>query len=290
VPRLALATSSKYRNLTVDDRLLLAPLAESGIVAEPAIWNDEQYPWTSCSAVVIRSCWDYHLVPEKFLAWIAKLEAARIPLLNPAPVIRWNIDKYYLGTLEAKGIRIIPTLWAEDRPSIRLKEKLHELGWHKAVIKPRISATAHRTEIVTAENADAAQPLFDDLHRGPGVMLQKFIDGIAAEGEWSLMFFAGEFNHAVLKRPKPGDFRVQSDYGGTAHALDPPRHVLESAAHAVQAIAPTVYARVDGVVDDGLFWLMELELIEPALFLAEHPLAPKRFADAVVQALAAETG
>lgn len=285
MPRIALATSTKYPNLTADDRLLLAPFAALGVEAEPAVWTDEAYPWASCSAVVIRSCWDYHLLPQRFLAWIAKLEAARSTILNPAPLIRWNVDKSYLRHLDRRETRIVPTLWVQDHAPIRVQDKLHELGWHKAVIKPRISATAYRTEIVTMENADEAQPLFDDLERGPGAMLQKFMDGIALEGEWSLMFFGGTFSHAVLKQPKPGDFRVQSDYGGTARLLDPPSHVLESATRAVQAVEPTVYARVDGVVEGGQFWLMELELIEPALFLAEHSAAPRRFAEAVVQAL-----
>ena len=286
VPRLALATSTKYSNLTEDDRRLLAPFEALGFEAEPAVWTDKAYPWTSCSAIVIRSCWDYHLVPEEFLAWIAKLETARIPLLNSAPLIRWNVDKSYLRDLDARGICIVPTVWAEDGAPIRLEDQLRELEWQKAVIKPRISATAHRTQLVTAEEASAAQNLFDHLRRGPGVMLQKFMNGIAREGEWSLIFFAGVFSHAVLKQPKPGDFRVQNDYGGTAHLAEPPPLALEGATRAVRAVDPTVYARVDGVVEDGQFWLMELELIEPALFLAEHPAAPRRFAGAVKQALA----
>ena len=120
-------------------------------------------------------------------------------------------------------------------------------------------------------------------------MLQKFMDSIASEGEWSVMFFAGVFSHAVLKKPKPGDFRVQNDFGGTAQLTDPPEHVLSSATRAVEVVAPTLYARVDGVVDDGQFRLMELELIEPALFLADHPQAPGRFAAALSDTLAART-
>jgi hypothetical protein len=139
---------------------------------------------------------------------------------------------------------------------------------------------------VSANDAATAQPLFDELRRGPGVMLQKFMDAITTEGEWSLIFFAGAFSHAILKRPKPGDFHVQNDFGGTSHIADPPPNVLASATRAVLAVDPTVYARVDGIVEAGQFRLMELELIEPMLFLADHPQAPASFAGAIAHAMA----
>jgi len=285
---IALATSSKYSQLTEDDRLLLAPLAKLGIHAEPAIWDDPHTEWLRYAAIVLRSCWDYHLKPDLFLRWILALEAEGVLVFNAAPLVRWNADKAYLRDLEPKGIHIVPTFWADHHPHtsceqipIRLKDKLRELGWPKAVVKPRISATAHRTLLVSAADAEDAQSHFDELRRGPGVMVQKFMEGIASEGEWSLIFFAGVFSHAVLKRPRSGDFRVQNDFGGTSQVGDPPSSVLAAATLAVQAVDATVYARVDGVVEDGQFHLMELELIEPALFLAEHPEAAGRFAEAI---------
>jgi len=290
MPRLALATSSKFPTLTEDDRLLLDPLAQHGIQAHPAIWNDPNQDWSACAAVLIRSCWDYHLAPEKFLDWIAQLESAHIPILNPAPLIRWNAHKGYLRDLDTRGIPIVPTFWPEQIAGpILLREKLRELGWCKAVVKPRISATAYRTQLVTQEDAATAQPLFDELHRGSSVMLQKFMDSITTEGEWSLLFFGGKFSHAILKKPQPGDFRVQNDFGGTSYLADPPAHVLASATRAVHAVDPVVYARVDGVVAEDRFLLMELELIEPMLFLADHPQAPTRFAVAIANAMARTT-
>lgn len=286
MPLVALATSSKYPNLTADDRRLLEPLHDRGIDAQPAIWNDPNQDWCHFAAVLIRSCWDYHLEPEKFLAWIAQLESANIPILNPAPLIRWNAHKDYLRDLDTRGIPIVPTFWPEQNTErILLREKLRELGWPKAVIKPRISATAYRTQLATHEDAAIAQPLFDELRRSPGVMLQKFMDSITTEGEWSLIFFGGNFSHAILKKPQPGDFRVQNDFGGTSQLADPPAHVLASATRAVHAVDPTVYARVDGVVAESQFRLMELELIEPMLFLADHPEAPARFAAAIANEL-----
>jgi glutathione synthase/RimK-type ligase-like ATP-grasp enzyme len=287
--RVALATSKDWPDLTSDDRTLLRPLLDRGITAEPAIWSDPNYSWQDCDAVVIRSCWDYHLRSQDFLRWIACLEASGCNVWNPPAMIRWNADKSYLRSLEDKGIPIVPTLWCEAVETPSLADVLHEQGWAKAVVKPRISATAHRTQLVESKNAEAGQDLFDELMAGPGVMVQKFMDSIVSEGEWSLLFFGGQFSHAVLKTAKPGDFRVQNDFGGKARIADPPAHVLQCANRTVRIIGDTLYARVDGVTDrtgnQDMFRIMELELIEPALFLTSHPEATGRFADAIATAV-----
>jgi hypothetical protein len=288
--RIALATSKDWPDLTHDDQALLQPLAERGLKAEPAVWSDPKYPWQDCDAIVIRSCWDYHLRSEDFLRWIASLESRSCKLWNPPAAIRWNADKSYLRSLDDRGIPIVPTLWCEPGETQTLTAALRDAGWDRAVVKPRISATAHRTQLVDAKNAESEQDLFEELMAGPGVMVQKFMDNIVTAGEWSLMFFGGQFSHAVLKTPKPGDFRVQSDFGGKSLAADPPAPVLECATRAVQVVQPTLYARVDGIVDrvdsQDQFRIMELELIEPALFLTSHPAAADRFADAIVAAVA----
>jgi hypothetical protein len=283
--RIALATSKDWPDLTPDDSTLLRPLADRGLTAETALWSDSTYPWQACDAVVIRSCWDYHLRSEEFLRWIAFLESTECAVWNPPATIRWNTDKSYLRSLESTGIPIVPTLWCEPEQTASLADVLREKRWARAVVKPRISATAHRTHLVEATNAEVGQALFEELKAGPGVMVQEFMDGILSEGEWSLMFFAGKFSHAVLKTSKPGDFRVQSDFGGKSCPADPPGFVIECANRAVQAVEQTLYARVDGVVDrmsnKAQFRIMELELIEPALFLTAHPAAADRFADAI---------
>jgi hypothetical protein len=284
--RIALATSKDWPDLTPDDQALLRPLADRGFQAEPALWSDPNYSWQDCDAIVIRSCWDYHLRNEEFLRWIASLESTGCNLWNSPAVIRWNADKSYLRSLENNGIPIVSTLWCEPGEPRNLADALRDQGWDKAVVKPRISATAHRTQLVDAKNAESEQALFEELRAGSGVMVQKFMDNIVTDGEWSLMFFGGQFSHAVLKTPKPGDFRVQSDFGGKSVAANPPAPILECARRAVQGLAPTLYARVDGIFDrvhgQGQFCIMELELIEPALFLTSHPAAADRLADAIV--------
>ena len=118
----------------------------------------------------------------------------------------------------------------------------------------------------------------------PGeAMLQPFMPQVVEEGEWSLLFFAGEFSHAVLKRPRGDDFRVQAEFGGSADPVEPPAALRDGAARVLEAVeGPWLYARVDGVrAKDGGFLLMELEMLEPSLFLGTHGPAAARFADAV---------
>ena len=282
--RIALVTSKDYPDLTPDDRTLLQPLADRGFKAEPALWTDPNYPWQDCTAIVIRSCWDYHLHSETFLHWIASLESKGCNLWNSPATIRWNLDKSYLRSLESKGIPVVPTFWHEPGETPKLTDILAGNNWARAIVKPRISATAHRTKLIDAKNANAAQPLFEELIAGPGAMVQPFVESIVRDGEWSLMFFGGQFSHAVLKTAKPGDFRVQDEFGGQFHAVDPPPFVLECATRTVRAVPPTLYARVDGVIDQKQFRIMELELIEPALYLTCDPRAANRFADAIVNA------
>jgi len=282
--KIALATSRKFGVLTDDDQLLIEPLKRQDIQAKPAVWSDSAVGWLECDAVIIRSCWDYHLCLPEFFAWIAALEAAGVRLLNSPETIRWNANKTYLRDLERRGIPIVPTFWPEKR--VNLTEVLRTRGWEHAVVKPRVSATAHRTMLISAEDAEQGQALLDDLLAGPGVMVQRFMDTIQTEGEWSLIFFAGKFSHAVIKTPKAGDFRVQHDFGGAERRAEPSCEILESAKKAIKVLdSVPLYARVDGVESDGQFLLMELELIEPALFLGMSPEAPGCFARAILQSL-----
>ncbi len=282
--RVALATSEKFAPLTEDDLLLVESLQRLGISAEPAVWSDPNFPWTSCDAVIIRSCWDYHLRLREFLGWIARLEEAGVQTWNAPGMLRWNANKNYLRDLEAKGTSIVPTFWPEG--PVNLRDQLRELGWNRAVVKPRVSATAHRTRLVSIDDAESAQPLFDELLHGPGVMVQRFMEAVRTRGEWSLVFFNGEYSHAVIKTPKPGDFRVQHDFGGAERSAQPPASVSEAACRVVAALNDVpLYARVDGVENDGSFLLMELELIEPALFLSLDADASKRFSAAIAERL-----
>jgi hypothetical protein len=277
---IALATSAAWPNLTEDDRTLIGPLAERGIRAEAAVWSDPAYPRRDCDGIVIRSCWDYHHKLDQFVEWIVSLQRDGVRVWNTFETLLWNSNKTYLRDLELKGVSIIPTLWPES--GFRLEVELRQAGWAAAVIKPRVSATAHRTQLVSTDNAGDGQRLIDELVEHRGAMVQQFVDSIRTNGEWSLIFFAGSFSHAVIKTPKAGDFRVQHDFGGSERSAVPPRFVLEAATQVLAVLEEIpLYARVDGVEANGQFLLMELELIEPVLFLKLHPQAPARFADAI---------
>ena len=279
-----LATCESIPNLTEDDQSLIAPLAKRGINARAAVWSDPRVNWSEADAVVIRSCWDYHLRLKQFVDWITLLERAGVRVWNPPAMLRGNADKIYLRELERKGVPIVPTLWPEA--GFQLARELRGRGWEKAVVKPRVSATAYRTVLTTADEPSEAQALIEDLLHAPGVMVQEFLDEVSAGGEWSLIFFSGRFSHAVIKTPKAGDFRVQHDFGGSEHVADAPQSVIQAAARVIAAVESIpLYARVDGVERGSQFLLMELELIEPALFLKLSEGAAEKFADAIAACL-----
>lgn len=282
--RVAFVTYTGLPGLSNDDRLAVPELTRLGAVVEAAMWDDPGVRWASYDRVVIRSCWDYHLHPGAFLDWLARLEGDGVSLWNPAPVIRANVDKGYLVDLAAAGIPVVPTVRLEPGERVDLAKVLAERGWDEAVVKPSISASAFRTRRVRREEAAAAQADLEEMLKASGALVQRFLPEIQTRGEWSFIFLGGEYSHAVLKRPKTGDFRVQEELGGSS-VLESPVPALVEQARAVTATIPTpwLYARVDGVEIDGVFTLMELELIEPMLFLGWDPQAPARFAEAILR-------
>lgn len=288
-PRVALATQGALPDLYADDRLLIPALAARGVHAGAAVWDDPSVDWTTFDAVVVRSCWDYHLKHDAFLAWIARLERAGLALWNSPAIVRWNAEKGYLRDLEGRGVRVVPTRWVERGSASLLHDVLRDAGWERAVVKPAISASAHETWRTSRDSAVHDEARFRAMVQRGRVLVQPFMEVVVSAGEWSLVFIGGEFSHAMLKRARSGDFRVQSEHGGSAVRGDPGAHVVEQARRALRAgeacVGESLYARVDGCVEDGEFVLMELELIEPLLYLAEHPEAPDRFAAALADRL-----
>ncbi|MCM2303201.1 MAG: hypothetical protein NDJ72_00745 [Elusimicrobia bacterium] len=280
-PRVALVTCGSIPELNDDDRLVLSELWRLGIEAEPTVWDDPAVDWRRYDAAVIRSAWDYHLTPAGFLAWLARLEALGLPLWNPAPVVRANLDKSYLKELEAAGVKTAPTEWVEQGSRAVLDELLAARGWDDAVVKPCVSAGAFRTRRVR-RGGEGGQPALDEALAHSGAMIQPFLPEIVSEGEWSFVFLGGEFSHAVLKSPRAGDFRVQEEHGGRTARREPPSGLLIQARDAaIAGPRPWLYARVDGVRRGGELLVVELELIEPFLFLSYAPGAAERLAAAI---------
>ncbi|WP_373474327.1 RimK family alpha-L-glutamate ligase [Sphingorhabdus sp.] len=212
--------------------------------------------------------WGYQRDCPHWFALLDQLEADEIPVCNPVRILRWNSDKSYLAELEAAGIATVPTRQSEALDDIALAQARAAFGCDTLVVKPPISGGADGTFKLAPHD-----PVPDSV-AGRRMMIQPYLPSIAAEGEYSLFYFAGEFSHAIIKRPAVGDFRVQDQFGGYEEGVDAPPPALllaDSALAAASAISRTqtlAYARVDMLRgENGAFMLMELELIEPSLFL-----------------------
>ncbi|GAB4516499.1 MAG: hypothetical protein OHK0046_21980 [Anaerolineae bacterium] len=288
--RVALVTYQQLPELALDDALLIEPLLRRDVAAKPAVWDDSTVNWKTFDAVILRSTWDYHLRTADFVAWLAELEGRGVKVYNPVDIIRWNMDKIYQRTLHAHGIHTLPTLWIEQGSTADLKTLLEDRNWEQVVVKPRISASAHKTWILRRSEAAAHQARFAEMAAVSGVMVQKFAPEIS-DGEWSFVFFGDIYSHAVLKRPAPDSMFVQQEHGGTVHIQVPDPALISQAAHILRVTrrilkADLLYARVDALVTDNLLHLMELELIEPELFLGKgQSEVVERFADAIANVL-----
>jgi glutathione synthase/RimK-type ligase-like ATP-grasp enzyme len=280
----ALVTCAAYPDLADDDRLLLPALAATGFEPIARRWDEPDEPWARHAAVVVRSCWDYHRRPSEFHAWLDRLVVEGARVFNPVPILRWNADKRYLRDLADAGIEVVPTAWVEERDEGSLAALAGARGWDQVVVKPSVSATAFETWRAGPVVTDDDERRFQRLTGERPVLVQPYLPEIEG-GELSLVFLGGHYSHAVLKRPRPGDFRVQVDFGGTVEPIRADPQVIEAATRVLRA-APgdTLYARVDLCLVAGRVQLMELELLEPALFFATEPAASARFAEALVRA------
>jgi glutathione synthase/RimK-type ligase-like ATP-grasp enzyme len=255
-------------------------LAEAGAAVEPVSWT-QVGDYSEFDLVLPLVAWGYHLDYPRWLSLLLRAERERWPLINPPALLRWNSDKAYLAELADAGVSTVPTLAVEACCDEDLEEARRRFDCQWLVIKPPVSASAMGAHRVGPN---------DDLptdSRGKPMIIQPLIEEIARTGEFSLMLFAGEHSHAVVKRPRSGDFRVQEYHGGVTLPCEaPPLGAIELAQAALAAApAPATYARVDIVPDDeGVLRIMELELIEPALFLDRAPDKGAAFTRAILSA------
>lgn len=283
-PRIAIATCTGYDDLKVDDELLREALVARGAEAKSVVWDGPDPGWDGYDLCLVRSTWDYHDAYPEFLEWTRTVEAATT-LRNPAKTIAWNSEKTYLRELEQAGVPVVPTLWVESE-EFDVEAALAERGWAEAVVKPAVDLGAKNLHRVQAGAGEAQTALAAALARSEA-MIQPFLPSLEAEGELSLIYIDSELSHAVRKRPASGDFRVQSIWGGTFEPASPSAQATEIGDQALALLdeAP-LYARVDLVSDPkGDPCLIELELIEPNLYLSTHPTAAERLANAVLATL-----
>jgi glutathione synthase/RimK-type ligase-like ATP-grasp enzyme len=282
-PRIAIATCAGYADLKVDDGLLEEALRARGCEARSVVWDTDGADWGGFDLCLVRSTWDYHDKHREFLAWAQRVEAASA-LHNPAELIAWNSDKTYLRKLAAGGGRIVPTVWVGRGEEVDLDELLADEGWDEAVVKPTVDLGARNLRRVRAGKGSSA---LDEVLRRGEAMVQPFLPSLEERGELSLVYLEGGFSHAVRKRPAAGDFRVQSIWGGTVARTEPSPEEVELAERALaQLQEPPLYARVDLVAGpDNEPCLIELELIEPNLYLSEYLPGVGALADAVAAQL-----
>jgi glutathione synthase/RimK-type ligase-like ATP-grasp enzyme len=254
-------------------------LAERGAQVEAIAWT-EPGDLSGFEVVLPLVAWGYHLDYARWLRFLERAERERLPLINPPALLRWNSDKSYLAELGDAGIATVPTLAVDCCCDADLEEARRHFGSEWLVIKPPVSASATGTHRIGPN--DGLPP----DSRGKPMIVQPLIDEISRTGEFSLMLFGGEFSHAIVKRPKAGDFRVQPHLGGVALPTNPPPGSIELAQQALAAApAGATYARVDIVPDDeGTLRIMELELIEPALYLDLAPDRGAGFVNAILHA------
>jgi glutathione synthase/RimK-type ligase-like ATP-grasp enzyme len=283
--KLAIATCEKLPDLFETEKPLIALFRNHGIVAEPTVWNNPDVHWNNYDAVLIRSVWDYYLHADAFNHWLDLLEEKNIYTLNPVSVIRQNQNKFYLKQLEVAGVEIVPTVFIEKTNALSLSA-VENTGWQKMVIKPAVSAAAFRTCLFEQNELHKIEKEFAAMAAECDLLVQPFIQEVNEQGEISLLFFNRQYSHAVLKVPKAGDFRVQQEHGGITTAFNADRKLIETAMDILSKIeGDLLYARVDGIIKNGRFLLMELELIEPYLFFDYHENAMEKFVSNAVQFL-----
>jgi len=234
--------------------------------------------------VVLRSCWDYHLRGAEFTEWLQRT-ASSTAVLNDVKTVLWNSNKFYLGELAAMGIEIAPTIFVNGNGPIASSAWQEIRNWKKCVVKPAVSASAHKTWLFDGEAVPDEGELKSKMEAQPFI-IQQFIPHIETHGEISFIYIDGVYSHAVLKRPASGDFRVQKEHGGSAELLHPDSDLVDQAneiAVTVPQVRNSLYCRTDAVARNGKLVLMELELIEPELFLGLAEGAAERFAKAIVK-------
>lgn len=257
---------------------LTAALSGAGLEVVSMEWP--QAAEAAVDAVLPLLAWGYHQDAADWLAMLDTLEAKGVKAINPAAVLRWNTTKTYLADLEAAGVPVVPTVFADRADDAVVAAARATLGAAALVVKPQVSGGSHETVKLAVGEALVGGP-------SGAAMIQPFLPSVSGEGEISLLFFDGVFSHAIGKVAKAGDFRVQPQFGSTIGPITPPPAALEVADRVLAAApAPLTYCRIDLIRHpDGSLRLMELEAIEPDLFLEHAPGAGAVFAAAVKRAV-----
>ena len=281
--RIAFLTMDSLEGFVSYDYLVRDILRQRGLRVDEVSWKNPHADWDRYDLVVIRSPWDYQQSCSQFLDVLALIDASRANLQNPLKVVRWNVEKTYLRDLQDSGVTIVPTAWLQSPRVADLTSLFEQLKADQVVVKPFIGAGATDTCWLNSNSSPELLQSIETLYQGRLALAQPFIESVLSYGEISLTFFGGEYSHTVLKTPKSGDFRVQEEHGGIIQPIDPDPEVIAFARRSLAAVqSDLLYARVDLVfLQNQQPAIMELELIEPSLYLSYDDKSPQRFADAI---------
>jgi glutathione synthase/RimK-type ligase-like ATP-grasp enzyme len=291
--RCAFLTLDDPTGYVIDDDLAYSPLAALGWQTALIPWRHRGVEWSTFDAVVIRSTWDYHDQPDAFLAALAAIERTGARLYNGLDLVRWNLQKTYLRDLTARGVPVVPSVWRERLLPGEFRRLLAAVGSEEVVVKPVVGANSAGAFRLGPKTTAAEAAAVEACYQDRPLLAQPFVPTVITEGEYSLFYFDGAYSHAILKIPKTAEFRVQEEHGGLIQSVSADQALRAAGDQAVEAIgAVPLYARVDLVrssPDGSQFWLMELELIEPALYFRMDERAAERFARALHARVTAAT-
>ena len=279
--KVALLSTDNLEKFFTYDKLLIEPMRKIGWNAEEISWRDENVNWNNYDAVIVRSTWDYQNDSKKFISVLEKINGVS-HLENDLDLMKWNMNKNYLFDLEQKGIKIVDTIWEKNFNTNLAHEYFEKLDTDEIIIKPNISANADNTFRLTIEKLNQNLKLLEKIFALREFMVQPFLISIIDEGEYSLFFFNGMFSHSVLKKPKENDFRVQEEHGGNIQPFKVSSELILIAENIIKKLSTIpLYSRVDLVrTKENEFALIELELIEPSLYLNKDDQSSLRFVKA----------
>lgn len=277
--KVAFLSTDNLQNFFTYDRLLFEPMRNLGWAAEEISWKNKKIIWSNYDAVIVRSTWDYQDSPKDFINVLEKINKST-HLENDFDLMKWNMNKRYLFDLEQNGVKIVDTIWEKSFDPKTAVEYFKRFNTDEIIIKPNISANADNTFRLTRERLVSNLSKLEQVFSKREFMVQPFLKSIIEEGEYSLFFFDGKISHAVLKKPKENDFRVQEEHGGDIQPINAPQNIISVAESIIRKLSTIpLYGRVDLVrTPRNDFALMELELIEPSLYLNKDNQAPQRFA------------
>lgn len=269
-------------NVLLEDQLIIDALEVKGLKVYRTNWDNPDFDFTTTKYVLFRAIWDYFDRFAEFSGWLEKV-SQQTKLINPAEQIVWNMDKHYLKDLEDAGINIVKTAFIEIGDQRTLKQAIDDAGWEHIILKPAVSGGARHTYRIEPGESDQYETIFKTLIAEEAMLIQPFLNNIMDKGEVSFMVFGGRYSHAVLKRAKSGDFRVQDDHGGTIHDYQASAEEIAFVQNVMEKCKTVpVYGRVDATWDnENALALVELEIIEPELWFRTAKKSPKMLVEAL---------